>query len=176
MDYYLGQIIMFAGNFAPKNWMLCSGQILAIAQNQALFSILGTTYGGDGRTTFALPDLQGRVPISSGQGPRLPNITLGEIGGSETVSLTVAQIPAHNHTIAVNNTTAETGNPNGAVYGKAVDSGSGTEYQIYNQNATVAMNAGAMAVAGASQPHSNLPPLLALNYIICISGIFPSRN
>lgn len=176
MDYYIGQIILFAGNFNPRNFALCQGQLLAIATNQALFSILGTTYGGDGRTTFALPDLRGRAPVSSGQGPGLPNMVLGQTGGAENVALTTLQMPAHIHMVNASSNGATTGNPQNAVYAKAVDAGSGSEYQIYQQNGTVPLNGNAMASAGGNQPHNNLPPLIALNYIICTSGIYPSRN
>jgi microcystin-dependent protein len=176
MDYYIGTMTLFAGNFAPKNWMFCQGQILAIATNQALFSILGTTYGGDGRTTFGLPDLRGRVPVSQGSAPGVNTITLGEKAGVETVGLVTSQIPAHNHGMTVSTANADVGNPQGAVYAKAIDSGSGTEYQIYQPTANVSMNANSLAPAGQGQPHNNLPPLIAINYIICIYGLFPSRN
>jgi microcystin-dependent protein len=173
MDPFIGQILLFAGNFAPRGWALCQGQLLPIAQNSALFSILGTTYGGDGRTTFALPDLRGRVPVSSGQGPGLSPYTLGENGGTEQVTLLSTQMPAHTHVLVANNTAGTRAEPEGNVL--AAESAGAT--QIYSDaSATVTMNPVSISATGGSQPHSNLQPFLCLNYIIALEGIYPSRN
>jgi microcystin-dependent protein len=167
---YIGEIRLFPYNFAPRGWAFCQGQILAIAQNTALFSLLGTTYGGNGQTTFALPDLRGRVPNSAGQGPGLSNYTLGEQGGSENVTLIAQQMPAHNHPIAVNNSGANTGRPSGAYPGQT----SGNTYAPSPDGSTLAPQA--VGNAGNSQPHENRPPYLTLNYCIALEGIYPSRN
>lgn len=157
---FIGQITLFAGNFAPRGWAFCQGQLLSIAQNTALFSILGTTYGGDGQTTFALPDLRGRVPLQQGQGPGLQSYVLGQKAGTETVTLTVNEMPAHNHSITVT----------------AVPPG-GTIPAVDGQLTPTPLNAfEASGMTGGSQPHNNLQPYLALNYIIALQGIFPSRN
>ncbi len=168
MEAYLGQIIIFAGNFAPRGWMLCQGQILSIAQNTALFSILGTTYGGNGQTTFALPDLRGRAPISQGQGPGLSSYALGESDGTETVTLDQTQIPPHPHTVAAYGDAGNTGKPAGS-FVASVDNG-------YFASADSQMNPGMIGGGGGNQPHGNIMPYLAINYIICVEGLFPSRN
>jgi microcystin-dependent protein len=164
---------MFGGNFAPRGWAFCAGQLLPIAQNTALFSILGTTYGGNGQTTFALPDLRGRAPVSSGQGPGLSSYVLGEQGGNETVTLTSPEIAAHAHSFSLpssssaQNTTLT--DPVSAYLGVA-----GTP--IYSTSADGVMAPGNTGPAGGSQPHQNLPPYLCVNFIIALEGIFPSRN
>jgi microcystin-dependent protein len=174
MEGFLGQIVLFAGNFAPRSWALCQGQILAIATNTALFSILGTTYGGNGQTTFALPDLRSRVPVGQGQGPGLSSYSLGQQGGDESVTLTINEMPAHNHvaTVACFNGDGSTGRCRGAF--PADNSG----VNSYNATADNQMNAAMVQVglAGGSQPHPNIQPYTTLNYIICIEGLFPSRN
>lgn len=157
---YIGQITLFAGNFAPRGWAFCEGQLLSIAQNTALFSILGTTYGGDGRVTFALPDLRGRVPLHPGQGPGLSSYSLGEAAGTETVTLTEAEMPTHSHSMVISTT-----QPGGTA--KAIEG-------ELTPNPIVAPNA--VGNTGGSQPHPNMQPYLALNYIIALQGIFPSRN
>lgn len=169
MDAFIGAIILFAGNFAPRGWAFCDGQLLSIAQNTALFSILGTTYGGDGRNTFALPDLRGRVPVHAGQGPGLPNITLGEEAGVPTVTLLITEIPAHNHLVAAFGSGGNSGAPNNGVPAKASE-------DIYNSTADTTMAVNMIQPAGGSQPHDNMQPYLGLNFIICLEGIFPSRN
>jgi microcystin-dependent protein len=184
---FLGQIMIFAGNFAPRGWAFCDGRLLSIAQNTALFSILGTTYGGNGQTTFALPDLRGRLPVSAGQGPGLSNYQLGEMTGTENVSLTTTSMPAHTHPITATATPTvhasgrgDTDTVTDAVPGTA---SSGTPYAASPDGATT-MNAGMVTVAlsvqagvsGGSQPFSVLQPLLALNFCIALEGIFPSRN
>ena len=166
---YLGQIIWFAGGFAPKNWELCNGEILPINGNEALFSILGTTYGGDGRTTFALPDLRGRIPLSPGQGNNLSNYNLGDKSGSETVALTTSQIPSHTHQLKATSLNATQDNPSNNTLAKS-------STNIYNSNdANLIMNAVSIGITGG-QAHENRQPILAVNYIICVNGIYPSRN
>ena len=172
VETFLGEIRMFAGNFAPKGWAFCQGQLLLIAQNQALFALLGTTYGGDGRTTFALPDLRGRAPIGFGQGPGLSYKYLGQQFGTETVTLTTAQMPAHSHT--VNAVTSE-GNQNLPTNSlpantKTLDK----EYSDAASNTT--MKSGMIGITGSSQPVNISQPSLGVNFIIALQGIYPSRN
>jgi microcystin-dependent protein len=167
---FLGEIRIFPYNFAPRGWAFCQGQLLPISQNTAVFSLLGTTYGGDGIQTFALPDLRGRVAISSGQGPGLSNHTLGEVSGTENTTLTVNQMPQHNHTAMANDGTATTSRPNGAALAHAA-----SNVYAAAPNGS-AMNAGVIAVAGGSQPFGNLQPFLVLNFCIALQGVFPSRN
>jgi microcystin-dependent protein len=164
-------ISIFGFNFAPRGWAFCQGQILSIAQNTALFSLLGTTYGGNGQTTFALPDLRGRVPNSFGQGTGLQNYDLGEMSGAESVTLNVNQIPAHTHTFAPlsANATADAGKPNSNVPASVAS-------YTAAANANGAMAAGNTGPAGGSQPASILQPFLTLNFCIALQGIFPSRN
>lgn len=166
---YLAEIRMFAGNFAPRGWAFCQGQLLAIAQNTAVFSLLGTTYGGNGTTNFALPDLRGRVPVGQGQGPGLSNVDLGQTGGSETVTLSAAELPAHTHSVAMPAATGpQTSNrPTGAYQASG---------NAYSATTNTTMAAATSAAAGGGQPHSNLPPYLGMTYIIALQGIYPSRN
>jgi microcystin-dependent protein len=172
MEGYLAAIMLFAANFAPRGWAFCNGQILSIAQNTALFSLLGTTFGGNGQTTFALPDLQGRVPVHPGQGPGLSPYVLGEAGGSENTTLLLSNVPQHNHSLNATSEAGTTSAPAGAYLGNT-----GALDREYNTSGTVvAMNAGAIGVAGGSQPFNNIQPYLAVNFIICMEGIFPSRN
>ena len=171
-DSIIGEIRMFAGNFAPTGWAFCQGQLLPIAQNQALFSLLGTTYGGDGRTSFAPPDLRGRVPVGFGQGPGLSNRVIGEQFGSELVTLNINQMPSHNHT--VNAVTSE-GNQNLPTNSlpantKTLDK----EYSDANANTT--MKATMVNPTGGSQPFGVSQPSLGVNFIIALQGIYPSRN
>jgi len=172
MDPLLASIIIFAGNFAPRGWALCQGQILSISQNTALFSLLGTTYGGDGRTTFALPDLRGRVPIQNGQGPGLSNYELGQSGGTETTTLLLTNLPQHNHPLNAVSDAGTTSEPAGAYL-----SNTGALDKEYNASGTlVTMSAGAIGQVGGSVPFNNVQPYLTLNFIIALQGIFPSRN
>jgi microcystin-dependent protein len=181
MDGYIAEIKMFAGNFAPRNWALCQGQIMSIAQNTALFSLLGTTYGGNGQTTFALPDFRGRVAVGTGQGPGLANKDLGEVSGVENVTLVVTQIPAHSHaaTINVNSNAGTLSNPTGNYLAGGQDA-TANPIPTYAAASTPAATLNASTVTGGntggSQPHSNMQPYLGMNYIICLFGIFPSRN
>ena len=169
---FLGMIQIFPYNFAPRGWAFCSGQILPIAQNTALFSLIGTTYGGNGQTTFALPDLRGRVPISSGQGPGLSPYSLGQVGGVEAVTLLATQIAAHIHPFVplANSGDATSGKPAGKFMAQSANA-------IYaaTQDGTQ-MGSQTTGSAGGSQPHENRQPFLTLNFCIALEGIFPSRN
>jgi microcystin-dependent protein len=169
---FLGSVVLFAGNFAPRGWAFCDGQLLPIAQNTALFSLLGTTYGGNGQTTFALPDLRGRHPVGPRQGPGLSNVDLGEQAGVENVTLISSQLPAHAHPLRGSNAEQNTNSPDSAIPAKGgvyvKEAGPGAEPM------PTAM--GPTGVTGSSQPHENRSPYLGLNYIIALQGIFPSRN
>ena len=175
---FLSQIEAFPYNFAPKGWAFCAGQLMPINQNQALFALLGTTFGGDGRTTFALPDLRGRLANGFGQGPGLANYTLGQRGGEEAHTLNTAETPPHSHLINADNngTTGGSSTPSGGVTlgaGYANEAGS-PAVSIYSSAApTIAM--GSLGPTGG-QPHENLMPYLALNYCIALQGVFPSQN
>ena len=172
MDPFIGQIIMFAGNFAPQGWALCDGQLLPISQNSALFAILGTTYGGDGRVSFALPDLRGRVPVHPGQGPGLSPYALGQKAGAENVTLNITQIPGHTHAFTPGCSTdpPNSNSPENAV--PAPPEG----VQAYGTEANAAMRAGSSSSTGGSQPHDNIQPYNCVNFIIALQGIFPSRG
>ena len=168
---FIAEIRIFAGNFAPRSWAFCDGQLLPISQNTALFSLIGTTYGGDGRTTTALPDLQGRAPMHPGRGPGLTSRRLGQRGGVETVSLTEAQMPNHTHTLI-----------GGGVPGNDDDAQNNTPTLVVGGNAyhtastLVNMADQALPSTGGSQPHNNLQPFIAMNFIIALQGLFPSRS
>lgn len=170
---FVGQITAVGFGFAPKGWALCNGQILPIAQNQALFSLLGTTFGGNGVTTFALPDLRGRTPIHWGTGPGLASIALGESAGTETVTLITSQLPMHNHIAMASNATADQAVPGGNLW--ATES-AGATAMYSDQSATGTMSPQAVGSAGGNQPHNNMQPYLTINFIIALQGIFPSRN
>ncbi len=173
-DPWLGEIALVAFNFAPQGWAFCNGQLLSISQNTALFSLLGTTYGGDGVTNFALPNLQSRVPLHFGQGTGLSPYTLGQTAGVESVTLQTPQIPAHAHSYTPQATTAAGAaiSPAGAVW-----AASGTGDTIYQKAASnTTMAAQTIGNTGGGQAHENRQPLLALNYIIALAGIFPSRS
>ena len=162
---FIGEIRMFGGNFAPAGWALCNGQLMAIDQNAALFNLIGTTYGGDGQTTFALPNLQSRVPVHVG-----PGFALGQTGGAETVTLTTSQIPAHTHPGGVNSGAATASSPAGNVFA------TGTSTPYSDQPADSALATPAIQSAGGSQPHDNMLPFLTVNFIISLFGIFPSQT
>jgi microcystin-dependent protein len=166
---WVGEILLVPYNFAPKGWAECQGQLMTISQNTALFSLLGTTYGGDGKSNFALPDLRGRTPISSGQGPGLSDYFLGQTGGEETVTLTLNQIPAHTHTVIGSANVANVATPGGAVWATQ------SLLNIYGSSSDSPMAPGAIGMTGSNLPHDNLSPYLTLNYIIALQGIFPSR-
>ncbi len=165
---FLGEIQMFAGTFAPRGWAFCDGQLLATSQNDALFALLGTFYGGDGRSTFGLPDLRGRVPVHAGSGPGLPSRSLGERGGSEQVAPTNNQLPVHTHAIASTGQ-ATTGNPGGKVVGKAGE-------EIFSTITSPTSNSVMNAQVGGRAAHNNVMPFQCVNFIIALSGIFPSRS
>jgi len=170
---FIGQIITAGFNFAPRGYATCDGQILSIAQNTALFSLLGTTYGGNGTSTFALPDLRGRVPIHQGQGPGLTPRTMGELSGSENVTLISSQMPAHNHTVGALSTNGNLKSPTNNIPANV----QGTSTNIYSaSNADTTMNPQMLGITGGSQPHNNMQPYLVINFCIALVGIFPSRN
>jgi microcystin-dependent protein len=178
---FIGEIKVFAGNFAPRGWAFCSGQILAISQNSALFNLIGTTYGGNGTTTMALPDMRGRLCISQGQGSGLTNRTIGEAAGVETVTLITNQMPSHTHTMMAYDTLATSPDPTGRALAKAPPANPTQDSLFYlNPNVgapnTPAQPADTIGIAGGSQPHENMAPFLALHYIIALEGVFPSRN
>jgi microcystin-dependent protein len=173
-DQFVAEIRIFTGNFAPTGWALCQGQLMPISQNTALFSLIGTFYGGNGQSTFGLPDFQGRAPINQGQGPGLTQRDIGEQSGSDTVTLLQTEMPAHTHFLQAATTPADQTNPSNAIW--AGSSGGRTPPPLYSttQNATMAPNA--LNVTGGSLPHNNMHPYLALNFIIALQGIFPPRN
>jgi microcystin-dependent protein len=164
---YVGEIRMFAGNFAPAGWMFCDGQLLPISENETLFNLIGTTYGGDGQSTFALPQLQSSVPMHFGNG-----FILAETGGAEQITLTVSQIPAHSHALLAVATTGTANDPTG----RLTDQTSGVIEIYIEQSADTAMSNQAITSVGGSQPHSNLQPFLCVNFIISLFGIFPSQT
>ncbi len=175
MDPFLGSLLLVPYNFAPQGWALCNGQLLPISQNTALFSLLGTTYGGDGVTTFALPDLRGRVPISSGQGPGMQNYALGQSGGAETTTLSATQMPAHSHAV---NTVSGAGSTSNPANQYLADSPGGTVTSgLYSSSTPNSkLNAAAIGMAGSGQPFDNRSPYLTLNWIIALQGVYPSRS
>lgn len=168
---FVGEIRMFAGNFAPRGWAFCDGQLLAVSQNDALFSLLGTIYGGDGRTTFGLPDLRGRIPIHAGTGPGLSPRRLGAKAGEEKVTLTVNQLPSHGHPMRASSNTANALNPGNALAATA-------QSQVYfNRDETmVSLNPASVGNTGGSRSHTNLMPFLCVHFIIALFGIYPSRH
>ena len=175
---FLGAISMISFNFPPKGWAFCNGQILPINQNQALFSLLGTTYGGNGTQTFQLPDLQNQVPIHFGQGPGLSNYTQGQAGGTETVTLTTTTIPTHTHTLNVTTTNATAAAIASNLLPAVPTVASATFYAVSGSPSLETQNLASTSVstAGGSQPHNNLMPSLCINFVIALQGIFPSRN
>ena len=178
MEGTIAEIRMFAGNFAPRNWAFCQGQLLSISQNTALFSILGTTYGGNGQTTFALPDFRGRVAVGTGQGPGLSNISLGEMAGAETHTMIINEMPAHGHQVAANANNANDSLPANAFPAAAIiPTDSNKSVSDYNTATDgTLMNQAMIKPTGGNQPFSIRQPYLGMNYIICLFGIFPSRN
>jgi len=169
-DPFVAEIRMFGFNFAPRGWASCDGQVLPISQNTALFSLLGTTYGGDGRSTFALPDLQARLPLGTGQGPGLSDRQLGESGGSASVSLLAQEMPAHTHGLS------GTPSPTGTSPAGALLAPTATGAAAYRTpGATTAMAGGSVGPAGGGQPHENRPPMLSVMFCIAMQGVFPPR-
>ncbi len=194
MEPFIGQILIFGGNFPPRGWAFCHGQLLSIAEHQALFSLLGTIYGGDGRTTFALPDLRGRTPIGFGQGPGLRNHRIGEKSGSEEVTLSVNQLPAHTHAATGNlsgkarlMTSLEDANTTDPANNSIAEPDSTKLYSTNLPDHLTSMHDGTIDTSGlrvqvsvensgSGQAHSNMQPSIALNYIIALVGIYPSRS
>jgi microcystin-dependent protein len=173
MDPFVAEIRIYGFNFAPKGWAFCDGQILPLSQNTALFSLLGTTYGGDGKSNFALPDMQGNAPMHPGQGPGLSLHDLGETGGSETVTLLESEIPSHSHAWKASAADAGSGSP----AANQVGNPSGLNmYAAASGAPLVAFNANALAPAGGDQPHNNMMPYLTLNFCIALQGVFPPRT
>jgi microcystin-dependent protein len=171
MDPFVAEVRIFPFNFAPNGWAFCNGQLMPISQNTALFSLLGTTYGGNGSSNFALPDLQGNAPMHPGQGPGLSLHDLGEVGGSATVTLLESEIPAHKHTIQVASLNSQALTPNGNVTGR------GNPTPIYAATLTpVAMGTNTIAPQGGNQPHNNMQPYLVVNFCIALQGVFPPRG
>jgi microcystin-dependent protein len=166
---FVGEIRMFAGNFAPRGWAFCDGQLLPVEQYDALFSLLGTIYGGDGRTTFALPDLRCRVPIHSGGGPGLTQRNLGDKSGAEAVAITANQLPSHSHTLEASSDAADVNAPQGKVLSKPTGN-------FYVENPSVNMHPSTIGNVGASQGHNNTMPSLCVHFIIALFGIYPSRH
>jgi microcystin-dependent protein len=169
-NQFLGEMRIFSFNFPPKGWALCNGQLLSIQQNAALFSILGTTYGGNGQTTFALPNMQSRLPVHVGQGPGLSNYTLGELGGSENVTLLTNQMPAHTHGVRA----VTAGGNLGPTTNNSWANVASNPYKASNDNSS--MNPATIGPNAGGQPHPNIAPYLTLNFSIALVGIFPTRN
>ena len=168
---FLGQIVMVGFNFAPQGWAMCDGQLMPINQNTALFSLIGTYYGGDGISTFALPDLRGRTPIHQGAGPGLQSYSVGQVGGEEQVSLTISQIPAHTHALLGQSALGSAASPAGNIWAAQ------SRLNIYSSAVPdVSMAAGSIGTSGAGQPHDNRSPYLTVTYIIALEGVYPSRN
>ena len=167
---FIAEIRMFAGNFAPRGWALCNGQLIPIAQNSALFSLVGTTYGGDGRTTFGLPDLRGRAPMHPGRGPGLSPRQLGQQSGVADVTLTTDQMPQHSHAMAGSSAPIDRGSPVGTV------AGTSTEIDLYRAATDTSLADDAASRRGGNQSHNNRQPLLVVNFIIALVGAYPSRG
>ena len=182
MDAFMGTILAFGFNYAPRGWALCNGQTMAISQNSALFTLLGTYYGGNGQTTYQLPNLQSRLPIGMGQGAGLSPYQIGQVSGTEQISITTNNMPSHNHAISVNSTAATVNVPTAGVSladanGSDATNGDAVTVNIYAPAApNVALHPQTCSLAGGNQPISILQPTLAINYSIALEGIYPSRN
>lgn len=172
MEPFLGEIRLFAGNYAPSGWAICDGRSLPIADNNALYSLLNTVYGGDGVNTFNLPDLRGRIPVHQGTGPGLSSYALGAKAGSETITLAPTQLPAHNHAMLASMDSAQTANPQNNLLAASTVS----FYSAADSSKLVSMAPTMVASTGGSQPHNNLMPFLCVNYIIALQGIYPTQN
>ena len=178
---YVGQILIFGGNFAPAGWMICAGQLLPISEYDTLFNLIGTTYGGDGQATFGLPDLQGRVPLHMGQGSGLSNYIIGQNGGVESVTLTTQQLPTHNHLVAslTGNTSGNTSTPtNSSILSDEFQApaNSAFTYAANNGLNQIALGPQTIGLQGGNQPHENRQSMLVLNFIISLFGVYPSQN
>jgi len=173
---FVGEIKMFAGNYAPVGWALCDGQLVSVSEYDALFSLLGTTYGGDGQTTFGLPDLRGRVPVHMGQGPGLSSRVIGARGGAESVTLTVQQIPSHTHQARCIPGTGDQQSPQNHVWAQAAIAGTNLYSNLPPSLTMKSTPTAAIGNTGGSQEHDNLIPYQVLNYIIALTGIYPQRN
>lgn len=171
---YIGEIRLFGFNRIPSGWQACDGTLLAISQYDALYTLLGTTFGGDGQSTFGVPDLRGRLPIHQGQGPGLSNYVMGQMAGTENVTLTTAQMPQHTHSLMASTNVGAEMSPNGNVIGSTADQ----ELYVPNTSGQVSspLNGGALMPAGGGQPHENCMPTLVVNYCIATNGIWPSQN
>jgi len=177
-NQFLAEIRIFGFNFAPTGWAMCNGQLMPISQNTALFSLLGTTYGGDGKSTFALPDLEGSVPLQPGQGPGLSLYDLGQIDGAPTITLQVSEIPSHSHLANADTGVANSGSPQGNVYKEGQTTNSPPEaIASYNNELAplVTLNPQTIGFTGNSSPHNNMMPTLVLNFCIALQGVFPAR-
>jgi microcystin-dependent protein len=170
-DPFIGEIRIFGFNFAPIGWAMCNGQLLPINQNTALFSLIGTYFGGNGTTTFGLPDLRSRVPINMGQGSGLSEYVLGQVGGAENVALLATQVPSHSHSVNASDGAAGSTRPAGGVLGRA-----GSDIYAAAPDGSTVMNTGMIANSGGNQPHQNMQPYLTLNFCIALQGVFPPRN
>src|SRR5688500_16413605 len=173
MTAFIGEIRMFAGNFAPAGWAFCHGQVMPISENDALFTLIGTTYGGDGQTTFALPNLQSRVPMHAGTGPDGTTYQLGEMSGVESVTLTSQQIPSHNHALMGSSSTASATDPLGNVGARVT---AAAVFPYGTDNPAQPLSAQAVNPAGGSQPHENMQPYLCINFILSLFGVFPTQT
>lgn len=171
-ESYIGEIRMFAGTFAPQGWAFCDGSLVSIAEYESLFNLIGTTYGGDGQSTFALPDLRGRVPIHQGTGPGLSTHTIGEMGGTESVTLMTSQMPVHNHAAMANNAGGNADTPANNFWSASTTT---TQY-VPGSEANTGMGASAIVYAGGNQPHDNMLPFTAISFIISLYGIYPSQG
>ncbi|KRA45203.1 tail fiber protein [Pseudoxanthomonas sp. Root630] len=179
-EFFIGQVMMAGFGFAPRYWALCNGQQLAIAQNQALFSLLGTQYGGNGVTTFALPDLRSRTPVgyasSVDPGWQPPSVQIGQVGGTENVTLLSSNLPSHGHSMNATTTSGNNRIPSGRLFGTSASTATAPNLYAPSGGALVAQNPQTVAAAGATQPHSNVQPYTTINFCIALQGIFPSRN
>jgi microcystin-dependent protein len=175
---YVGEIRLFAGNFAPNGWMFCEGQTLPISENETLFTLIGTTYGGDGQETFNLPNLASRIPIHMGTGPDGTTYQLGEMAGTESETLTTQQIPTHDHALIASTAQANVLSPEGAVLAKPTSTQPGVNAYVPTASATAdhLMHASSITSEGGSQPHDNTQPFLVMNYIISLYGVFPTQT
>lgn len=177
MEEFIGIIKIFGGNFAPRGWAFCNGQLVSIAEYEALYSLIGTTFGGDGQVTFALPDLRSRKPIGTGQGPGLSSYVQGQTGGVETVTLTTATIPAHSHNLNVSSNDGNVHKPTAANAVAAAKDVNGDTIDSFTTAApNTALPSASVSSSGSNSPHNNIDPFLATNYIICLEGIYPTQN